>query len=129
MLIHNGSSIDIISVGVYDQLKLDRKDLQPLHIPLWGFGRAEVRSLGTVKLPAKIDKAQSQKTMLLNFVVVDTENWPYNALLSQTFLSKTRAVTATYALMIKFPTKSAIGVVKGSQELAQKANLVVYRSC
>ena len=66
---------------MYDQLRLDRKDLQPFHTPLRGFNGVEVRSLGTVKLPVKIGKASCQKTVLLNFIVVDTENWPYNALL------------------------------------------------
>ncbi|KAK0606022.1 hypothetical protein LWI29_033256 [Acer saccharum] len=57
ILIDNGSSIDILSAEVYDQLRLDRKDLQPFPTPLRGFGGVEVRSLGTVKLPVKIGKA------------------------------------------------------------------------
>ncbi|KAK0605493.1 hypothetical protein LWI29_027475 [Acer saccharum] len=129
ILIDNGSSADILSVEVYDQLRLDRKDLQPFPTPLRGFGGVEVRSLGTVKLPVKIGKAPCQKTVLLDFVVVDTENWPYNALLGRPFLNKAKAVTATYALMMKFPTEYGVGVgvVKGSQEMARRANLSVYK--
>ena len=127
ILIDNGSSADILSAEVYDQLRLDRKDLQPFPTPLRGFGGVEVRSLGTVKLPVKIGKAPCQKTVLLDFVVVDTENWPYNALLGRPFLNKAKAVTATYALMMKFPTEYGIGVVKGSQEMARRANLSVYK--
>ncbi|KAK0592896.1 hypothetical protein LWI29_027400 [Acer saccharum] len=127
ILIDNGSSADILSAEVYDQLRLDRKDLQPFPTPLRGFGGVEVRSLGTVKLPVKIGKAPCQKTVLLDFVVVDTENWPYNALLGRPFLNKAKAVTATYALMMKFPTEYGVGVVKGSQEMARRANLSVYR--
>ncbi|KAK0572613.1 hypothetical protein LWI29_034271 [Acer saccharum] len=51
VMIDNGSSADILSARVYDELRLDRKDLEPFHVPLKGFGGAEVRSLGTVKLP------------------------------------------------------------------------------
>ncbi|KAK0606913.1 hypothetical protein LWI29_006196 [Acer saccharum] len=127
ILIDNGSSVDILSAEVYDQLRLDRKDLQAFHTPLRGFGGAEVRSLGTVKLLVKIRKAPYQKTVLLDFVVVDTENWSYNALLGRPFLNKTKAVTATYALMMKFPTEYGVGVVKGSQEMARRANLLVYK--
>ncbi|KAK0590984.1 hypothetical protein LWI29_034021 [Acer saccharum] len=105
ILIDNGSSADILSAEVYDQLRLDRKDLQPFPTPLRGFGGVEVRSLGTVKLPVKIGKTPCQKTVLLDFVVVDTENWPYNALLGRPFLNKAKAVTATYALMMKFLTE------------------------
>ena len=86
-----------------------------------------MRSLGTVKLPVKVGSVPCQKTVLLDFVVVDTENWPYNALLGRPFLNKTKAVTATYALMMKFPTEYGVGLVKGSQEMARRANLSVYR--
>ncbi|KAK0580825.1 hypothetical protein LWI29_006641 [Acer saccharum] len=51
VMIDNGSSVDILSARVYDELRLDRKDLEPFHVPLKGFGGAEIRSLGTVKLP------------------------------------------------------------------------------
>ncbi|KAK0579106.1 hypothetical protein LWI29_021230 [Acer saccharum] len=57
ILIDNGSSADVLSAEVYDQLRLDRKDLQPIHTPLRGFGEAKVRSLDTVKLPVTIGKA------------------------------------------------------------------------
>ncbi|KAK0594156.1 hypothetical protein LWI29_035631 [Acer saccharum] len=53
VMIDNGSSTDILSARVYDELRLDRKDLEPFHVPLKGFGGAEVRSLGTVKLPVR----------------------------------------------------------------------------
>ncbi|KAK3189412.1 hypothetical protein Dsin_028973 [Dipteronia sinensis] len=92
-----------------------------------GFGGAKVRSLGIVKLPAEIRSFPCQKTMLLDFVVFYTENWPYNALLGRPFLNKSKAVTATYTLTVKFPTKAGVGVMKGSQEWTRKANLAVYR--
>ncbi|KAK0608249.1 hypothetical protein LWI29_027904 [Acer saccharum] len=57
VMIDNGSSADILSARVYDELRLDRKDLEPFHVPLKGFGSAEVRSLGTVKLPVRFGTA------------------------------------------------------------------------
>ena len=42
-------------------------------------------------------------------------------------MNKTKAVTATYVLMMKFPMEYGLGVVKRSQEMAQRANLLVYR--
>lgn len=88
LLIDNGSSVDILSAEVFNQLGLRRKDLQSLKIPLRGFGGAEVRSLGTVKLPVEIGAYPCQKTVLLDFVVVDTKNRSYNALLGRPFLNK-----------------------------------------
>ncbi|KAK3212801.1 hypothetical protein Dsin_017507 [Dipteronia sinensis] len=96
-------SADILSAGVFDQLGLHRKDLQPLAVLLRGFGGVEVRSLGTVKLPVE------------------------NALLGIPFLNKTKPVTTTYALIVKFLTKAGVRILKGSQEWARKANLAVYR--
>ncbi|KAK0573726.1 hypothetical protein LWI29_012532 [Acer saccharum] len=46
VMIDNGSSADILSARVYDELRLDKKDLEPFHVPLKGFGGTEVRSLG-----------------------------------------------------------------------------------
>ncbi|KAK0593730.1 hypothetical protein LWI29_029784 [Acer saccharum] len=34
VMIDNGSSADILSARVYDELRLDRKDLEPFHVPL-----------------------------------------------------------------------------------------------
>ena len=96
-------------------------------MPLKGFGGAEVRSIGTVKLPVRFGTAPCRRTILLDFVVVDIHNWPYNALLGRPFLNKARAVTSTHALKIKFPTEFGIGELKGSQEMAHRANLSIFK--
>ncbi|KAK0596320.1 hypothetical protein LWI29_014629 [Acer saccharum] len=66
-------------------------------------------------------------TIPANFVVVDIHNWPYNALLSRPFLNKARAITSTHALKIKFPTEFGVGELKGSQEMAHRANLSIFK--
>ncbi|KAK0594730.1 hypothetical protein LWI29_017950 [Acer saccharum] len=114
VMIDNGSSANILSARVYDELRLDRKDLEPFHVPLKGFGGAEVRSLGTMKLPVRFGTAPCRRTILLDFVVVDIHNWPYNALLGRPFLNKARAVISTHALKIKFPTEFDVGELRGS---------------
>ncbi|KAK0585952.1 hypothetical protein LWI29_036856 [Acer saccharum] len=103
------------------------KDLEPFHVPLKGFGGAEVRSSGTVKLPVRFGTAPCRRTILLDFVVVDIHNWPYNALLGRPFLNKARAVTSTHALKIKFPTEFGVGELRGSQEMARRANLSIFK--
>ena len=42
ILIDNGSSTDILNTEVYDQLRLDKKDLQSFHTPPREFGGIEV---------------------------------------------------------------------------------------
>ena len=54
--------------------------------------------------------------------MVDMHNWPYNALLGRPFLNKARTVTSTHALKVKFPTEFGVGELKGSQEMARRAN-------
>ncbi|KAK0570723.1 hypothetical protein LWI29_005524 [Acer saccharum] len=114
VMIDNGSSVDILISRVYDELRLDRKDLEPFHVSLKGFGGAEVRSLGTVNLPVRFGTVPCRRTILLDFVIVDIHNWPYNALLGRPFLNEARAVTSTHALKIKFPTQFGVGELKGS---------------
>ncbi|KAK0607978.1 hypothetical protein LWI29_023464 [Acer saccharum] len=127
VMIDNGSSTDILSARVYDELRLDKKDLEPFHVALKGFGGTEVRSLGTVKLPVRFGTTPCRRTILLNFVVVDIHNWPYNALLGRPFLNKARAVTSTHALKVKFPMEFGVGELKGSQEMARRANLSIFK--
>ncbi|KAK0600228.1 hypothetical protein LWI29_012865 [Acer saccharum] len=127
VMIDNGSSANILSARVYDELRLDRKDLEPFHVPLKGFGGTEVRSLGTVKLSVRFGTAPCRRTILLDFFIVDIHNWPYNALLGRPFLNKARVVTSTHALKIKFPTEFGVGELRGSQEMARRANLSIFK--
>ena len=101
--------------------------MEQFHVPLKGFGGAEVRSLGTIKLPVRFGTAPCQRTILLDFVVVDIYNWSYNALLGRPFLNKARAVTSTHALKVKFPTKFGIRELKGLSEMACRANLSIFK--
>ncbi|KAK0593872.1 hypothetical protein LWI29_034371 [Acer saccharum] len=114
---------DAIVVGV----RIAHRDVLRVMIDNGRFGGAEVRSLGTVKLPVRFGTAPCRRTILLDFVVVDIHNWPYNALLGRPFLNKARAVTSTHALKIKFPTEFGVGELRGSQEMARRANLSIFK--
>ncbi|KAK0599321.1 hypothetical protein LWI29_004240 [Acer saccharum] len=114
---------DAIVVGV----RIAHRDILRVMIDNGRFGGAEVRSLGTVKLPVRFGTAPCRRTILLDFVVVDIHNWPYNALLGRPFLNKARAVTSTHALKIKFPTEFGVGELRGSQEMARRANLSIFK--
>ncbi|KAK0580046.1 hypothetical protein LWI29_035596 [Acer saccharum] len=96
-------------------------------MPLKGFRGAEVRSLGTVKLSMRFGTAPCRRTILLDFIVVDIHNWLFNALLGRPFLNKAQAVTSTHALKVKFPTEFGVGELKGSQEMARRANLSIFK--
>ncbi|KAL5741402.1 hypothetical protein ACOSP7_028134 [Xanthoceras sorbifolium] len=79
-------------------------------------------------LPVRIGTKPYRKTMLLEFVVVDIPNWPYNALLRRRFLNKAKAVTATYCLKVKFPTENGVREINGCQGTARQTNLSVLKN-
>uniref|UniRef100_A0A2N9FAV6 Retrotransposon gag domain-containing protein n=1 Tax=Fagus sylvatica TaxID=28930 RepID=A0A2N9FAV6_FAGSY len=50
VLIDNGSSVDIIYLSAYQQMKIDKERLRPIDIPLVGFTGDKVRPSGVVSL-------------------------------------------------------------------------------
>jgi hypothetical protein len=44
----------------------------------------------------------------------------YNAIIGRLALNKFRAITSTYHLMMKFPTKNGIGELKGNQAVVRR---------
>ena len=45
ILVDTGSSADILFASTFDSMKLDRKILQPMVIPLYGFGGQKVKAI------------------------------------------------------------------------------------
>ena len=62
ILIDNGSSTDILSESVFQQLCFLTKDLEPFDAPLRAFGGSEIRPLGTVKLPVRVGQTPARRT-------------------------------------------------------------------
>ncbi|KAK0585343.1 hypothetical protein LWI29_027080 [Acer saccharum] len=91
VMINNRSSTDILSARVYDELRLDRKDLEPFHVPLKGFGGTEVSSLGIVKLPVRFGTAPCR----------EKEEPSESIVLDETELDKTVKIGARLAEQVK----------------------------
>jgi hypothetical protein len=58
-----------------------------------------------------------QSTVIVDFLVVDRPS-AYNIIIGRSTLNKLRAITSTYHLMMKFPTKEGIGELRGNQVVA-----------
>ena len=58
-------------------------------------------------------------TTTARFLIVDASS-AYNMLLGRPFLNAIKAIPSAYHMMIKFPTKSRVGMVRGDQRVARE---------
>ncbi|KAK3035449.1 hypothetical protein RJ639_032874 [Escallonia herrerae] len=63
----------------------------------------------------------------LDFLIVKVKS-SYNGILGRTGLNKLQAVASTYHLVMKFPTPTGVGFVKGDQTLARRCYVASYRA-
>ena len=98
-------------------MRIEKEHLIPTNAPLVGFGRTRVYPLCTVTLLVTVRDYPQQITKDITFLVVDCSSM-YNTILGCLTLNSWKAVTSTYHLMIKFPTKYEVGEVRGDQVAA-----------
>ena len=104
VLVDNGSSVDIIYLSAFQQLKIDPKRLRPFKSPLVSFSGDKVYPRGIVTLTVTAGSYPLQVTNKHNFLVVDSPS-SYNVIIGQPTLNRWRAATSTYCLKVKFPTE------------------------
>ncbi|KAL2237797.1 UNVERIFIED_CONTAM: hypothetical protein Sindi_0971400 [Sesamum indicum] len=117
VLIDSGSSADINFKSVVDKMGLENARLEPVKIPLVGFGGSEMASLGKIELPVSMGEEPKRKTLMVKFLVVDTP-FTYNVILGRPGLNSFRAVISTYHMNMKFLTEYGIGEVSCDQKEA-----------
>ena len=111
LLVDNGSSADILYYPTFQQMGIDRVRLIPTNAPLVSFKGTRVFPLGAVTLTVTMGDYPQQVTRGVTFLVVDCSS-AYNSILRRPTLNSWKAVTSTYDLMIKFPTKYGIGELR-----------------
>ena len=75
--------------------------------------------LGSIQLVLTLGDPSCQATMTARFLVVDTPS-AYNMLLGRPSLNAIKAIPSAYHMMIKFPTTSGVGMVRGDQRVARE---------
>ncbi|XP_075665528.1 uncharacterized protein LOC142635214 [Castanea sativa] len=119
ILVDNGSSVDIMYLPAFQQLKLDPRRLCPFDSPLISFSGDRVYLKGIVMLKVIIGTYPKQLTRQLDFLVVDCPS-SYNVINGRSTLNRWKAATSTYCLNVKFPIEDGVGEVKGDQVLARE---------
>ena len=120
----NGSSADILYYPAFQQMRLGRDQLRPVNSPLVGFGGMKVQPVGTISLPVVVRAYPQQITKNVNFLVVDCLSL-YNVIIGRPTWNSWKAVTSTYHLPVKFPTKHGVRQVQGDQLVARECYLAM----
>ena len=71
----------------------------------------KVQPVSTITLPVVVGVYPQQITKEVKFLVVDCSS-SYNSIIRRPTLNSWKAVTSTYHLSVKFPTKYEIGQVQ-----------------
>ncbi|KAK3038731.1 LOW QUALITY PROTEIN: hypothetical protein RJ639_028338 [Escallonia herrerae] len=80
---------------------------------------------GIVSLTIVAEKCHAVHT--LDFLIVSVK-LSYNKILDRTGLNKLQAVASTYHLIMKFPTPTGVGFIKGDQTLARRCYVASCRA-
>ncbi|XP_066396472.1 uncharacterized protein [Miscanthus floridulus] len=127
VLIDFRSSVDIIFVNAFAQMKLSRNQLQPSNSPLIGFGGKMIDELGKISLPVSFGGQENRRTEYVTFDVVDLF-YPYNAIFGRGFANKFNTTIHMGYLCMKMLALHKIIIVHSSQKEARNVERVIYKS-
>ena len=118
VLVDTGSSVDVLFKSTLEEMGIADLRLEHTNTSLKRFGGGKLVPLGMVELPITIGSSPTEKTMILDFVVVDEEG-PYQMILGRPFLRISKAVLSNHYLALKYRVNGVVGVVRGDQRIAR----------
>ena len=105
-------------------MRINKERLVPNNAPLVDFGGTKVYPLGAIMLPVTVGDYPEQITKDVTFLIVDCLS-AYNSILGQPTFNSWKALTSTYHIMIKFPTKYGVGELRGDQVTAYECYIAM----
>ncbi|XP_024039560.1 uncharacterized protein LOC112098160 [Citrus clementina] len=118
ILVDTGSSVDVLFKSTVEKMGIADLRLEHTNTSLKGFGGGKLVPLGVVELPITIGSSPTERTMILDFVVVNEEG-PYQIILGRPFLRMSKAVLSNHYLALKYRVNGVVGVVRGDQRIAR----------
>ncbi|CAL9024099.1 unnamed protein product [Prunus brigantina] len=82
--------------------------------PLLSFSGDVVEPIGSIQLPLAIGSGQRRAFIYTHFLVVSCPT-AYNAIIGRPALTRMKAILCPHMLLLKFPSQSGIGQVRGDQ--------------
>ena len=110
ILVNTWSSVNVLFKSTLEEMGIAYLKLEYTNTSLKGFGGGKLVLLGVVKLPITIGSSPTERTMILDFVVVDDES-PYQMILGRPFLRMSKAVLSNHYLALKYRVNEVVGVV------------------
>ena len=126
-LIDNRSSVDIVYLPEFQQMKLDKRRIGPFTSPLVSFNRDRIVPRGIITLTVIPGTYLAQITKEIDFLIVDCPS-TYNIILGRPALNRLRAAMLAYYLKVKFLTTHGVGEIRGDQVLARECYQVALAS-
>ena len=100
-------------------MRINKKLLHPVNVPLIGFRGMEVLPVSTISLLIVVGSYPQQINKEVNFLVVDCSSL-YNAIIRRPTLNSWKATSSIYQLFVKFLTEYGIGKMQGDQLAARE---------
>lgn len=111
VLLGTGSSVNLLTLEVYNKLGIDKNNLPKVSDLLVGLGDKTVAVLGTINLPLVLRNKKYKRKIYVEFVVLDIP-LAYNVILGSLVLNYYGIVINMGSLCWKLPVPSGLTVVE-----------------
>ncbi|XP_052291856.1 uncharacterized protein LOC127900699 [Citrus sinensis] len=118
VLVDTRSLVDILFKSTLEEMRIADLRLEHTNTSLKGFGGGRLVPLGVVELSITISSPPTERTMILDFIVVNEEG-PYQMILGRPFLRMSKAVLSNHYLGLKYRVNGVVGVARGDQRIAR----------